>query len=390
MKKIIWVILLWAVVISGNVFAIDGRSDGETKSNSSWWSPYVPIPVGMAINEKWLPGNSCPKWCRWNRRVNDCRCAQWVNRIMNIPWTSPVGWILPVAQDISDLCGTPPTKSKEDVYVRKIKTKGWLKSDLSVGEPGIQVEMIPSEVDKGVSARDRNPNSVKCACGTDVRGKDEAACGRICDFLKNNTAKSVCSSQSESGVKSPRDAASWLATGKRNSTTSWDVANGEQTIISPRDPASGLPTGKRTFKPSTVWEGDTSWSRVIWPDMEPDLSEVDYTGPCRPPYLCVELTAQIRKWWDGTVKWVTDSSSIVSPRDAASWLPTGKRQHKPLVIRASVDEDCDDEDCDGRIIIEADTDGDGEWEPLSKIKRWSWSNIGEWKKEYIWHVTLMR
>ena len=30
-------------------------------------------------------------------------------------------------------------------------------------------------------------------------------------------------------------------------------------------------------------------------------------------------------------------SSIVSPRDAASGLPTGKRQHKPLVFRKSVD-----------------------------------------------------
>ena len=26
---------------------------------------------------------------------------------------------------------------------------------------------------------------VKCKCGTDVYGKDDAACGRICDFLKD-------------------------------------------------------------------------------------------------------------------------------------------------------------------------------------------------------------
>jgi hypothetical protein len=170
------------------------------------------------------------------------------------------------------------------------------------------------------------------------------------------------------------------------------------------------------YKPSSMWEGDVSWSGSL---------ELDYTGPCRPPYLCIELTAQIRKWWDGSikwkvdgdsdeslrkwwdgsVKWVTESSSIVSPRDPASWLPTGKRQHKPLVIRASVsDQDCDwrDDDCDGVVIIEADTDGDGEREPLSSLNwlplgqpvlkenkwTWSWSNV--WKKEYVGHVTLMK
>jgi cysteine-rich repeat protein len=34
----------------------------------------------MAINEKGLPGNSCPKGCRWNRRVHDCRCAAGVQQ----------------------------------------------------------------------------------------------------------------------------------------------------------------------------------------------------------------------------------------------------------------------------------------------------------------------
>lgn len=41
--------------------------------------------------------------------------------------------------------------------------------------------------------------------------------------------------------------------------------------------------------------------------------------------------------------------------------------HKPITIRISTnDQDCDgsDDDCDARIIIEADTDGDGEREPL--------------------------
>ena len=40
---------------------------------------------------------------------------------------------------------------------------------------------------------------------------------------------------------------------------------------------------------------------------------------------------------DGTSVVVGLSHSIVSPRDPASGLPTGKRQHKPLVITKYID-----------------------------------------------------
>lgn len=155
-----------------------------------------------------------------------------------------------------------------------------------------------SDISQELSARDRNPNSVKCACGTDVRGKDQAACDRICDFLKNNNAQKTAPSNTETSL---------------------------------------------------------------------------------------------------------------SPRDAASGLPTGKRQHKPIVIRFAPLEVWD---CDNtisvclpyRIILEADLDGDGlseavslNWLPpgdpvLSKEKSWSGknSNSWEWKKEYVGHVTLLK
>jgi hypothetical protein len=32
---------------------------------------------------------------------------------------------------------------------------------------------------------DTRATRVKCGCGTDIYGKDDAACGRICDFLKD-------------------------------------------------------------------------------------------------------------------------------------------------------------------------------------------------------------
>ncbi len=32
---------------------------------------------------------------------------------------------------------------------------------------------------------DTRATKVKCSCGTDIYGKDDAACGRICDFLKD-------------------------------------------------------------------------------------------------------------------------------------------------------------------------------------------------------------
>lgn len=68
-----------------------------------------------------------------------------------------------------------------------------------------------------------------------------------------------------------------------------------------------------------------------------------------------------RKGWDGTVKGsasVSERSSIVSPRDAASGLPTGKRQHSPIRFSTSV---CASGDCVSAAdacTIEFTVDGD--------------------------------
>lgn len=40
----------------------------------------------------------------------------------------------------------------------------------------------------------------------------------------------------------------------------------------------------------------------------------------------------------GTIKVIAYSHEVTSPRDAASGLPTGKRQHKPLTITKEIDQ----------------------------------------------------
>jgi type VI secretion system secreted protein Hcp len=44
-----------------------------------------------------------------------------------------------------------------------------------------------------------------------------------------------------------------------------------------------------------------------------------------------------KKGSEGAIQVIAVSHEIVSPRDAASGLPTGKRTHKPLVIRKQLD-----------------------------------------------------
>jgi type VI secretion system secreted protein Hcp len=44
-----------------------------------------------------------------------------------------------------------------------------------------------------------------------------------------------------------------------------------------------------------------------------------------------------QKGREGSIQLISVSHEIVSPRDAASGLPTGKIQHKPLVIRKQID-----------------------------------------------------
>jgi Type VI secretion system effector, Hcp len=51
--------------------------------------------------------------------------------------------------------------------------------------------------------------------------------------------------------------------------------------------------------------------------------------------------------------------SVVSPRDAASGLPTGKRQHKPMVITKELDKSSPVLARDGGTVAAGDVDGDG-------------------------------
>ena len=44
-----------------------------------------------------------------------------------------------------------------------------------------------------------------------------------------------------------------------------------------------------------------------------------------------------QKGREGTIEVIGLSHSILSPRDAASGLPSGKRMHKPLVITKELD-----------------------------------------------------
>lgn len=80
------------------------------------------------------------------------------------------------------------------------------------------------------------------------------------------------------GVKSPRDAASGLATGRRmHKPLSIHVSSADNAVTevkSPRDAASGLPTGKRQHKPITITkELDKSSS-----DLPPSEISVDEPG----------------------------------------------------------------------------------------------------------------
>lgn len=60
--------------------------------------------------------------------------------------------------------------------------------------------------------------------------------------------------------------------------------------------------------------------------------------------------------------------SIVSPRDAASGLPTGKRQHKPLVINKELDKSSPILARDGGTnVATGDVDGDGAAERKIKV-----------------------
>jgi hypothetical protein len=75
-------------------------------------------------------------------------------------------------------------------------------------------------------------------------------------------------------------------------------------VVSPRDAASGLPTGKRQHKPLTI------------------TKEIDKSSPA--------ATADADG--DGAGDAAAVNHEVTSPRDAASGLATGRRQHTPVRV----------------------------------------------------------
>ncbi|WP_294317745.1 hypothetical protein [uncultured Chryseobacterium sp.] len=61
--------------------------------------------------------------------------------------------------------------------------------DLNTADMAIlrENEILKSNVKDNFSAKEAPPKKVKCACGKNIYGKDEAACKRICQFLKDGT-----------------------------------------------------------------------------------------------------------------------------------------------------------------------------------------------------------
>ena len=127
-------------------------------------------------------------------------------------------------------------------------------------------------------------------------------------------------------IKSPRDVATGQSSGKRQFDPSSVGSDGgflsgaewtalEHAITSPRDAASGLPTGKRQHKPIEIMRVDNDGDGLS------DLS------------IVVDRDADAGL--DGS------EASVKSPRDAASGLPTGKRQHKPIMLYGIGDIDSD-------------------------------------------------
>lgn len=114
-----------------------------------------------------------------------------------------------------------------------------------------------------------------------------------------------------------------LATGNAQAAGSAEAANTEASssgIKSPRDAASGLPTGKRQHMPVSTGDVDG--------DGRSDAKAQDYNSSRS------NKTASARPMDDG------DATGGPGHRDAASGLPTGKRQHKPM---AAPDMDSDDD-----------------------------------------------
>jgi hypothetical protein len=136
------------------------------------------------------------------------------------------------------------------------------------------------------------------------------------NISNNKTATPECTTSADGGdcndaasVKSPRDAASGQATGKRQHSPTPVVGSTEAAagdVVAPRDVSSGQSSGKR----QATAGGD-------------DVLETD------------------------------EAMEASAPRDAASGQATGKRQHKPVTVRKEIDKSAP------ATATTADVDGDG-------------------------------
>lgn len=160
---------------------------------------------------------------------------------------------------------------------------------------------------------------IAITCITTQLFAQEAAAKTTGYDLKKNVKCRVSSTETgysiafEYDVKSPRDAASGMATGKRGydyyqAKSEFSVSSSDNSVSevkNSRDAASGLPTGKRQHKPMTI------------------TKELDKSSP--------KLAESVSSGTDNSVH------EVISPRDAASGLPTGKRQHKPVTVTKELD-----------------------------------------------------
>lgn len=92
----------------------------------------------------------------------------------------------------------------------------------------------------------------------------------------------------------------------------------------PRDAASGLATGRRQHKPLTL---TMELGRVA-----PQPAPAQPTG--KPPSEPASGQATGKRAHKPIE---TRSATVTSPRDPASGLPTGKRMHKPMSISVEID-----------------------------------------------------
>ncbi len=120
----------------------------------------------------------------------------------------------------------------------------------------------------------------------------------------------------------------------------------EKSVASPRDAASGQASGKRMHKPMLVHRdlaardaasgqasGKTATSSSSSASSTPRVATGDVDGDGRTEVKAVKDSGHATEK-DAVLH---SSSTIQSPRDAASGQATGKRQHKPVTVTKELD-----------------------------------------------------